>query len=328
MRVTQADVARIAGVSRQTVSLVVNDDNRVAETSRQAVLDAIEKTGYRVNTTARQLATASSGVYGLLLPNLSNAFFGVLAQKLREVCDRDGVGLFVMTADSDSERDSINRFVDFGVDGLLLVAPRRMDADFSKAVRGTPTVVLTAPTSPKGIDLVCADDVAGAKLATEELISAGYSSIVHLCTHSDMESDSAKLRRKGYCEAIENTHMEPTSFVVPDDAVEAKVTKLVSQHGPGLAIVAHNDMTAFRSASVIMREGLTIGADVGVTGFDNTYLARFSGLALTSIDQDSDRMAEESINLLRQRILGRNNDTLVVLPTRLVRRASSIRLGE
>ncbi|MBB5847157.1 LacI family transcriptional regulator [Mobiluncus mulieris] len=327
MRATQVDVARIAGVSRQTVSLVVNSDKRVAVASRQAILKAIEKTGYRVNTAARKLATASSGVYGLLLPDLSNAFFGVLAQKLREACDRDDIGLFVMTTDSESERGAINRFVDFGVDGLLLVAPRRIESDFSTVVRNTPSVVLTAPTSPEGADLIYADDIGGARLATTELITAGYTNIIHLCTLSDMKSASTKLRKLGYYEAIASTGMTSNSFVIPDEAVETKVSELLKQHGKGLAIVAHNGMTAFRSASAVMRSGLSVGADVGITGFDNTYLAAIPGLALTSIDQNTNRMTAKSVALLKQRISGRKKDTQLVLPTSLVRRASSVRYG-
>src|SRR5699024_10416214 len=129
-------------------------------------------------------------------------------------------------------------------------------------------------------------------------------------------------------EVVEEAGIHPASFVVSDDGVEEKVSELLQTYGEGLGLVAHNDMTAFRCASVIMRDGYRVGEDVGVTGFDNTYLAKFTGLALTSIDQDADRMAEECVRLLREKIAGRKSDAKVVLPTKLVRRASSVRSAE
>lgn len=325
MRITQTDVARMAGVSRQTVSLVVNDDPRVAPSSRQAVLKAIEKSGYRVNATARSLATASSGVIGMLLPNLNNPFYAVLAQQTREACDAERLGLFIATSDSAREKSAIERFLDFGVDGLLLVSPRHKAHELAALTRGTPAVILTASSAPAGIDLVRADDEGGSALVTGDLMDEGYAPVIHICTDIDMESETAALRQAGYASVAASRGQDVLTYVVSDRDIVTTVTDIIARYGTGFGIVAHNDMTAFRVISVLLQAGLTIGEDVGVAGFDNTYLARFPGTELTSVDQEAEQLSKLAIRLILERREGRTDDVEIAVPTKLVKRASTSR---
>lgn len=152
-RPTQVDVARLAGVSRQTVSLVVRDDPRVAEKSRRSVREAMRALGYYPNMAARVLAAHTTRVVGVVIAQLTNPFNAELAEALRGACERVGLVPFVSPV-SDERGDvlvAVRRFLQLGVDGHCLcprwLLTRSLTRSGARCPRWYSSVTLVRPRS-------------------------------------------------------------------------------------------------------------------------------------------------------------------------------------
>ncbi|HMO11338.1 MAG TPA: LacI family DNA-binding transcriptional regulator, partial [Actinotalea sp.] len=281
-RATQADVARRAGVSRQTVSLVVLGDPRVSPQRRAAVEAAMREVGYRPNAAARSLVRRRTGLLGVLVSGLVNPFLGELAEQLRVRAEEHGfVPLLATVAeDPESERRALERFLELRVDGLVLVSPL-LDLSALEAVGSqVPTVVLTRNAGPPTVDLVHTDDVTGADRATEHLLAAGYAPVVLVGHQRQAYGDSSRARAEGYAEAMARVGLTPRHADV-DPLDHEGVRAVVRELRSGTGLVCHNDLVALAALGAVVEAGLAVGRDVGVTGFDNTMLGGLPGIALT-----------------------------------------------
>ncbi|MCB0912571.1 MAG: LacI family DNA-binding transcriptional regulator [Propionibacteriaceae bacterium] len=323
---TQADVARLAGVSRPLVSLVVRNDPRVSPERRAAVEKAMADLGYRANAAARSLARSRSDLIGVVLPGFANHFYGELAEALRTAGEeRNYVPLLASIAeDADREVSAIERFLELRVSGLILVSPLLdMDA-LARYGEVSPTVVLTRNRAPGTVDLVHSDDHANGRLVTEHLRSRGYDPIVYLGYERPAEGDSSRERRLGYAEAQETAGMPVRAFTAPrHGAVPEQVPGLEDLLASGVGIMCHNDRVAIAMASRLEALGLRPGADIGLAGFDNTALTHTLGVSLTSVDPDVAAMAHAAVELIDQRTSGRTEAAEVIVPSRLVERDST-----
>lgn len=159
-RPTQVDVARLARTSRQTVSLVVRDDPRVAPQTRSRVLSAMDELDYRPNIAARALAAHNSRFIGITLVGITNPFYADLCDALRSRCEERG--LIPLVAISGRHRDSCivcaERLVHMGVEGLTVVSPPLGAEDLDRIGTQVPTVLLTHNSGPGSVDLVHTDE--------------------------------------------------------------------------------------------------------------------------------------------------------------------------
>ncbi|MDN6625463.1 MAG: LacI family transcriptional regulator, partial [Acidipropionibacterium jensenii] len=142
---TQVEVARMAGVSRQTVSLVSRNDPRVSPASRAAVEAAMKTLGYRPNVAARALAARRTGFIGIAISGLVNPFNGELLEMIRRHCEAEGLLPFIVRVEQDpaDERLVIDRFLQMNVDALILVSPQLGGEELARGGRRVPTVVGT-----------------------------------------------------------------------------------------------------------------------------------------------------------------------------------------
>lgn len=323
---TQADVARLAGVSRPLVSLVVRNDPRVSPERRTAVEKAMADLGYRANAAARSLARSRSDLIGVVLPGFANHFYGELAEALRTAGEeRDYVPLLASIAeDADREVSAIERFLELRVCGLILVSPLLDMATLAGYGEVSPTVVLTRNRAPASVDLVHSDDRANGRLVTEHLRAQGYDPIVYLGYERPAEGDSSRERRLGYADAQEAAGQPVRVFTAArHGAVPEPVAGLEELLAPGVGIICHNDRVAIAMASRLESLGLRPGVDVGLAGFDNTALTHTLGVSLTSVDPDVAAMARAAVDLIDQRTAGRVEAAEVVIPSWLVERAST-----
>ncbi|MDO5033990.1 MAG: LacI family DNA-binding transcriptional regulator [Actinomycetaceae bacterium] len=326
-RVTQTDVARMAGVSRQLVSLVVNDDPRVSPESRKAVLDAIERTGYRPNRMARSLAMARSGVIGVVVPDFQNAFFGELIQHIRAASEAEKLIPFATAAEGQEASAAIERFVDFGVDGLILVAPTLTQEQLDAYAKATPTVILTSSEAPESADLIRTDDQQGSLACAQTLTAGGFAPLAFIGRKRFENASSLTARAKGYRRAVEGMQ-EPIVVMLEGHEGDREIEKILDDLGPGSGIVAHDDALAFTIVSIALSRGMTLGHDLGITGFDNTYLSQFPGAQITSIDQGAGQMGQLAVTYILERQAGRSRAKQTVLPPRLMQRASSSNINK
>ncbi len=326
-RATQADVARLAGVSRQLVSLVVRGDPRVADSSRESVEAAIAAVGYRPNLAARTLVMRRSGLIGVVFSGLTNPFYGELAEALRAHGEAQGFIPLISTVAEDPDRESavVERFLELGVDGLVLVAPLLSLEALERLGAALPTVILTRNQGPANVDLVRSDDVLGTRLVTEELHSRGYAPLIHLGPARQAIGDSSVDRVRGFTETVAALGVPGDVVIAGDAEIAGRVRDVLRRTGPGVGFACHNDLVALRVFGAVIEEGLVVGRDVGIAGFDNTMLTGLAGISLTSVDTDTAALAEGAVSLLRERQEGRTGRRDLIVPPRLVPRASTRR---
>lgn len=325
-RPTQADVARLAGVSRQTVSLVVLDDPRVSDQRRAAVQAAMEQLGYRPNVAARALAAARTRFVGIVLPDLGNPFNADMVEALRRHLETAGLVPFVAPVGDDrgDEAVAVARFLQMNVDGLVLVAPLSGDGEIASVGRQVSTVVVTRNVAADSVDLVRTDDYEGSRLVARHLVDTGYEHVVHLGPERGLPGDSPGVRRQGYRSVMAEAGREALAVEVDPRDVSPAVLDLLERYGPGTAFSCHNDLIALQVMGVLTDKGLEIGRDVGVAGFDNSTISGYPGISLTTVDLDIDQLARRTVESLEERTAGRTERVDVVVPPRLVPRRSSV----
>lgn len=328
-RPTQVDVAREAGVSRQTVSLVTRDDPRVSAHSRELVLAAMKKLGYRPNVAARALAARCTGFVGISLSDLVNPFHGELIELIRGHCEAQGLVPFIAPVGQDAadEKVAIERLLEMNVDGLILISPMADDESLDRIGSQVPTVVVTRNAGPDSVDLVHTDDRAGARAVVGELMASGYRPVVYLGVDRPVSGDSSRARIEGYRSILAEAGYEPRVEMVSPGEVGRALGRVVQEFGNGFGLCCHNDLIALEAIGHLEVFGLRPGRDVGVTGFDNSGISGYPGIQLTTVDQSTAAMARRAVDLLSERMGGRAEPVDVVMPARLVTRATSGRTG-
>nr|WP_300151906.1 LacI family DNA-binding transcriptional regulator [Propionicimonas sp.] len=326
-RPTQADVARLAGVSRQLVSLALHGDPRVSPERRGAIQRAMDELGYRTNAAARQLASSRSDMIGVVLPAFANVFYGELAEALRNEGEERGLVPLLASISENASREvsAVERFLELQVSGLILVAPLLDMAALKDYGALVPTVVVTRDRAPETVDLVRFEDRANARTLTEHLLAKGYDPVVFVgYERPPAEGDSAWERQQGYRDAMRAAGKPPATFAAPGfGASNAPIAGLDEILRPGLGIVCHNDQLAIMVAGRVDAAGLRRGKEVGLAGFDNIRLTHTLGTSLTTVALDVAAIARTATELLEQRNNGRSEPEVVTMPAELIERAST-----
>ena len=328
-RPTQVDVAVLAGVSRQTVSLVVRDDPRVSQAKRQAVRHAMQELGYHTNLAARALASKRTQFIGIVLSVMDNPFHSHLVELIRQHCETAQLIPFIAPVGENTEEEAtaITRFTELNVDGLILISPLLPEDEIQKIASHTPTVLVTRNVGPDNADLVHTDDVTGGRAAAQHLVDAGYSTVVFLGYDRPVPGDSSVLRRLGYEQVITERGENPVSYLRRKEGITAAARDILGRFGSDTGIVCHNDMIAIEVIGVLGEFGLTLGTDVGIVGFDNTQIGSLPAISLTSIDQQTEEIAREAMVFLSERIEGKRTERKnLSLPSTLIPRDSTARV--
>ncbi|MDO5049084.1 MAG: LacI family DNA-binding transcriptional regulator [Actinomycetaceae bacterium] len=326
--VTQADVAREAGVSRQLVSLVVQNDKHVSKERRAAVLEAMERLGYRPNWAAQSLASKSTGNFGLLVPSFANPFYGEFAESFTNAVRRRGftTSLAVSLEDEEFENKSIERFLELRVSGLAMISPKIEHTSLERIAQLMPVCLVSNNAAPSNCDLVHTKDFEAVKLATKYLASKGYENLVYLGQFRSIPGDTTHERIRGYKAAMAELGEEQrTTVILIDESVSEAARQVIEEFGPGTGVIAHNDLVAMELLMAVHDADYTPGKDIGITGFDNTRISAMPTISLSTIDQQLDLMAEKTIDLLISR--GNNLRAAqqdVVIEPRLIERSSTI----
>ena len=322
------DVARLAGVSRALVSLVIRDSPKVSERSRRDVLAAAERLGYRPNLLARNLASRRTMTIGVLLNDLHNPFFAEVADGILEEADQTEYGVLFSTGRRRpaDEAQAVEAFLELRVDGIILVSPHIPARRIEAAAQEVPLVVVARVLRSPVVDTVSNDERVGADLAVEHLVGLGHEQIVHIDGGSGAGGPP---RRAGYRRAMRRHGLAEQARVVHGDFTELSGSRAVSQLlGDGdlpTAIFAANDLSAVGALDRLEEAGLRVPADVSLVGYDNTGLAAMHHMSLTTIDQPRAAMGRLAVVTLLERI-GRSRTTVVnhaVLPSLVVRSSTA-----
>jgi LacI family transcriptional regulator len=208
MKLTLEEIGRLAGVSRSTVSRVINDEKSVRPEVRQRVQAIIKDTGYRPNAAARSLASNRTGVLGLVIPHrvhtlFDDPYFPRLIQGVSRACNAADttLALFIFQSAAEEEEAYPRVAAPGKVDGLIVTATRMGDPFLQRLVDGTlPFVVVGRPDNPDGITFVDADNVGGARSAALHLCSLGHHRVGYIGAPTN--TTAGLDRRTGFLEGL------------------------------------------------------------------------------------------------------------------------------
>jgi LacI family transcriptional regulator len=329
-RVTIADVAERAGVSKTTVSHVISGNRPVSTETRSRVESAIADLGYRPDGIARSLRTRRTHVVALIIPDITNPFYPVLSRGLEQALASAGYRTFICSSDGDSERelDFLNEVCDRRVDGIVLDSFHVSAEDVLGITKGDVPVVWIggSPRAHPGVDSVRSNDEHGAFEATMHLVDHGHRAIAMV----DGPEGSGTARRGGYLRALAAAGIEPPGqHQVRSDWTRAggaaALARLWATDPRPTAVFCSNDRSAIGVVDAAHERGLRLPDELAVVGFDDIEEAAMTTPPLTTVRNPAFETGEAAGRLLGERMSGAYRGTArdVQLPASLVVRASS-----
>ncbi len=309
-KVTSQDVAKLAGVSRTTVSLVLNDvpGTHIPESTKQRVIDAARKLHYYPAAAARSLASGKTHVIGLVLcegPDKvsADAFLpDVMRGIADEVSSHDYTLLFHTGVAPDDPNSYMKLVRGHHVDGLIVSAPRSDDPNLLELHRSDFPLVLHGQLPGSDIPSVDVDNVGGAEKAVNHLISLGHERI-GLITNAPVSFTSANARLKGYRNALEkagipfNESLVRFGYYLPQTGYRAMIELLQLPERPTAVFVA-SDVVAMGALAAIHERGLKIPDDIAIVGFDDIFASAYTIPALTTVRLPAYDLGKEAAKLL------------------------------
>jgi DNA-binding LacI/PurR family transcriptional regulator len=320
------DVAKLAGVSHQTVSRVLNEHANVRPETRDRVLEAMRDLDYQRNTAARTLVTRRSQTLGLItidttLVGPASLLFGI------EQAARDA-GYFVSivsvrTMDRTTMLDAIKRLREQAVEGIIAIVPEETGVEaLSKVPDNVPVVGVGVGYSPD-VPMISVDNAAGAQLAVCHLLELGHPTVAHIA--GPRRWPEAEERIAGWRAALREAGIDPPPARFGDWSARSGYTHglEIAQDPRITAVFCANDQIALGAISALYRVGRRVPADVSIVGFDDIPEAAYLHPPLTTVRQDFSAVGRQSLNLLIDQISsGLRPVGRTLLPTELVIRDS------
>jgi LacI family transcriptional regulator len=337
-RLSLEDIAKKAGVSRSTVSRVINKEPYVSEKTRARVMEIIEQESFRPNPAARMLVTQRTHIIGMVVPQISNVFFGdnsyfpmLLQGASAAINQHDHSMLLWLQQDGEtreqfSQRIAGNRLMD----GLVLCSITERDPLVQAALDiDLPFVTVERPMgfSSKQADqfsYVTVDNVHAASMAVEHLIRLGRKRIAHITGHLTIADGQDRVQ--GYRQALTRAGMRVDENLIFPGFFTREYgylgMKALLKHKPD-AVFAAGDTTAQGALQAIQEAGLRVPDDIAIVGFDDLDIATQMTPRLTTIRQPVQQKGATAASLLIDKIEERaNGPQRVILPTELVIRQS------
>jgi len=329
---TLDDIARQAGVSRSTVSRVVNSQPYVKAEVRERVLKVIQNTGFHPNPAARTLASQRSWMIGLVLPRsvssfFSDTYFPRLTQGIAQACNQHNytLGLFLVGTPEDEEK-IYSRVSRRGfLDGVLVQSGQIGDHLIDRLVNSSmPLVVAGRPFNTSDVSYIDVDNVQAAYLAVSHLAQLGYQRIGTIT--GTINSTVSLDRKEGYLKALVD-HGLPVdkSLIVEGDFSEASGYRSMEQLLPSRpeAVFAASDQMAIGAMRFVRESGLRVPDDVAFVGFDDLPQASLAEPPLTTVHQPITQFGGKAVDVLINLIENGTKPTQrVIMNTELIIRQS------
>jgi DNA-binding LacI/PurR family transcriptional regulator len=330
-RPTLEVVAQRAGVSRATVSRVVNGSPPVTARLRDAVLAAVDELGYVPNRVARSLVTQRTDAYALVLTESAgrafadDPFFATLVHGAVQQLDAAGKELVLQMVTSQQSNDRIREYAVSGhVDGVMAVSTHGAAGIPATLARmGVPVVVNGRPIGRSSVPYVDVANVAGARLAVRQLVQSGRRRIATIAGPQD--SGGGIDRLAGYRAAIRDSKRRPLVRMgdFSHDSGRAEMRRLLTDDPRLDAVFVASDLMAYGALRTLREAGRRVPDDVAVIGFDDNEIARYTEPSLTTIRQPVLDIGRTMARQLLRLAGGETIEPAVVLPTELIPRESA-----
>lgn len=325
-RVRLEDVAAAVGLSTASVSLVLRGAPGPSAATRERVLKAATRLGYRPDRAASLLARRRSRLIGVLM-DVRSTFHAQLVEDLHETVEQHGYDLVLSTiARSRTEQRAVETLLDSRCEALVLLGAEAPAGRLAALDRQVPVVVVGRRVRTPGVDVVRVADDVGVGQAVAHLIELGHRDIAYLDGGRGM---IAADRRRGYLRAMRQAGLADQVRVIAgekDEAAGLRVARELLDDGAALptAVVAFNDRCAVGMLDVFSRGGVAVPGQVSVVGYDDDQLARLAHVALSTVGQDTRRLTEHAVAAVVERLDGgRSEHREVVLSPYLVVRGTT-----
>jgi LacI family transcriptional regulator len=329
-RLNLEEIGKLAGVSRSTVSRVVNDEPNVSSEVRARVMAVIAETGYRPHAAARSLASNRTGVVGLVIASAAKTlfddpYFGRLILGVTGATNAVDTTLALFLFDEGADEHSVSaRVVNSGlVDGVIVTATTMGDPVIGSLQRADlPFVVIGRPDDGDSVFSVDVDNRGGARAAADHLVACGYQRIGFIAPPAN--TTAGVDRRAGFLEGLDRAGLSVGGRVEEGDWGEesgrrAMERLLAKEADRPDAVFAASDRMAVGGLRAIREAGLNCPSDVAVVSFDGLLPADQTVPRLTSITQPVAEVGERAATLLHDVIDGSVTEPeQIVFPTRLV----------
>ncbi|KON66469.1 LacI family transcriptional regulator [Peribacillus butanolivorans] len=330
-RVTLQQVAKHAGVSTSTASLIVRNNPRISEATRKKVLKSMRELGYVYDRIAANLRSQSSDTVGIIITDISNTFFSEFLIGVHDALEEVGYTVLLGTTfDSVTKQDQLlSTMLEHRVGGLILCPVSESTQETINRLNeiDTPFVLAVRELPEVNSDYVGINYPEGARIAVNHLIEKGHKRIAFL--GGIRESSTWIERMEGYREALSKSGLEVDESLMIDSAptreggLEA-VFKVLNNPDPPTAIFCFSDLIAFGVMQGLRMKGLIPGQDIDIVGFDNVPVAEIYHPPLTTVSSFPQRMGKEAANLLHQKMVNIDHEQQrIILNPELIIRESS-----
>ena len=327
--VTSLDVARLAQVSQSAVSRAFTPGASVSDATRTKVEEAARKLGYRPNAIARTLITRRSRIIGVVMSYLENQFYPVVLEKLSQRLQRDGYHVLLFIADTRQTDAVLAEILQYQVDGMVMASTSMSSALALRCEEaGIPIVLFNRVSSgSENTSSVTTDNYQGGLLVGQYLARTGHRRVAYIAGMEDTSTNQQREQglRDGLAESGQKVFARAVGNYDFEDAKAAARTLFAvkAAQRPDAVFVANDHMAIAVMDTLRIELGLRIPQDVSVVGFDDVKQAAWGSYQLSSVVQDADAMIEATAGLLMEEMDGATQNRAVVLPTRIVLRASS-----
>lgn len=303
-------VAQRAGVSRATAARCFASPDVVRTTTREKVFAAARELGFRPNRLGRQLRLQTTNLIGVVVPSLLNPVFAEQLQAMERAARLRGYNLLLATTDYASERESavVEELLRQRVDGLVLTVT---DAESNRVLQSlvtedTPFVLAYQQPVNPSYSAVSVDNRAGMALATRYLLDSGHPRVA-MVAGPTLQSDRARLRYAGYCDAMRERGGESLPIIEMPTHTEADfaaIEPLLRSDTPPTALVCSNDLLAISLIAALRRNGWGVPQQLSVIGFDGIAIGTQMHPTLCSVVQPIEALANAVIDQLLAQIAG------------------------
>lgn len=334
-RATIQDVARAAGVSASTVSHVLNGTAPISDETKARVMAAVEALQYYPNLSARSLRKKRTNVIGLLMQDMTSLFYAIAYERLLVRAQQEGYLLTIMCGhwDSNLNAKNIDSLIEHQADGLIAMGTSVREADLKKASERGLQIVLCDQYSPEFASVEYNNYTTMRRLV-HCFAADGYRRISYVCT-SLRRQDSTVQRYRGYMQGMSDEGFDPEKLLITLDFKESKYFRWSKQFDrftnfldatpreqwPEIVLCEH-DAIAQAVVYSAVRRGIRIPEEIQVFGFDDTSHAVLTTPKLSTVRQDSERLADEAFDMLMAQIKGEAHPRHVQLEQQIVLRES------
>lgn len=327
---TVADVAKQAGVSVSTAARVLSGSGYASEETRKTVLEAAKDLGYVPNQIARSLRTRQTKMLGLLIGDVENSFYSMIAKNVESVAKDAGYHVVLCNSDDDpeSEREYLKLLEGIRVDGLIVTPTSKNRRHLARLLdKGMVIVQVDRRVEGLAADAILVDNESGAASAVTHLIEAGHSQIGIMTGELDVLT--ARQRLRGYERALKEHGIPVRDALIKtgsfhrEHAIE-DATDLIRARPTPTAIFAANNILAEAMLIALGQEGLRVPRDVSVVAFDDVEWMSMVDPPLTAVRQPAADMARSAAELVLRRLREdrQGPPSTVVFRTQLVERGS------